>query len=35
MVGVDDGEIELRVLGCRLTDEGQTVTSAEARFSIA
>ena len=29
------GEVELHVLGCRLTYWGQIITNAEARFSIA
>ena len=29
------GDVELHVLGCRLTYWGQTVTNAEARFSVA
>ena len=32
---VVDDEIELHVLGCRLTYLGQIVTNAEARFSVA
>ena len=31
----DDDEVELHVLGCRLTYERQTVSNAEARFSVA
>ena len=31
----DDGDAELHVLGCRLTYQGQTVTSAEAWFTVA
>ena len=31
----DDDEVELHVLGCRLTYSGQIVTNAEARFSVA
>ena len=31
----DDDEVELHVLGCRLTYEGQIVTNAEARFNVA
>ena len=31
----DDDEVELQVLGCRLTYEGQIVSNAEARFSVA
>ena len=30
-----DGDVELHVLGCRLTYQGQTVTSAEAWFTVA
>ena len=32
---VDDGDVELHVLGCRLTYQGQTVTNAYAWFSVA
>ena len=31
----DDDEVELDVLGCRLTYEGQAETNAEARFNVA
>ena len=31
----DDNDVELHVLGRRLTYQGQTVTSAEARFNVA
>ena len=31
----DDDEVELHVLGCRLTYQGQIVTNAEARFRVA
>ena len=31
----DDDEVELHVLGCCLTYEGQIVTNAEARSSVA
>ena len=31
----DDDDVELHVLRCQLTYEGQTVTSAEAWFSVA
>ena len=31
----DDDKVELHVLGCRLTYQGQIVTNAEARFSVA
>ena len=30
-----DDDVELRVLGCRLTYQGQIVTNAEARFNVA
>ena len=30
-----NGDVELQVLGCRLTYLGQTVTHAEARFNVA
>ena len=29
-----DGDVELHVLGCRLTYQGQTVTNAEAWFNV-
>ena len=32
---VDDGGVDLHVLGCRLTYQGQTVTSACAWFNVA
>ena len=31
----DDNDAELHVLGCRLTCQGQTVTSVEAWFDVA
>ena len=31
---VDDDDVELHVLGCRLTYQGRTVTDAEAWFSV-
>ena len=31
----DEDEVELYVLGCRLTFSGQVVTNAEARFNVA
>ena len=31
----DDDDVELHVLGCRLTYWGQNVTSAEAWFNVA
>ena len=31
----DDDDVELHVLGCRLTCQGQTATNAEAWFNVA
>ena len=35
LMATDLEDVELHVLGCRLTYKGQTVTSAEARFIVA
>ena len=37
LIGHDDydDDVELHVLGCRLTYQGQTVTNAEAWFDVA
>ena len=31
----DDDDVELHVLGCRLIYQGQTVTNADAWFTVA
>ena len=35
IVTADDDDVELNVLGCRLTYKGRTVSNAEAWFNVA